>query len=72
MDYKKALTEYSPRGKVYIIWVPAHSGVVGIERVNVIALNGRELEAVNMTNAKPFDATKAEPLKNIPFSIFFS
>ena len=29
LDCKKALTEYSPRGKIYIIWVPGHSGVVG-------------------------------------------
>ena len=60
LDCKKALTEYSPRGKLHIIWVPAHSGVVGNERANVLALKGRELEAVNLTNAKPFDATKAE------------
>ena len=60
LDCKKALTEYSPRGKVHIIWVPGHSGGVGNERANVIALKGRELDVVNLTNAKPFDATKAE------------
>ncbi|KNC30999.1 hypothetical protein FF38_03161 [Lucilia cuprina] len=60
LDCKKALPEYSQRGKIYIIWVPGHSGAVGNERANVKALKGRELDVVNLTNAKPFDATKAE------------
>ena len=60
LDCKNKINAYSEHGKIRIIWVPAHSGVVGNERSNALAIKARELHSVSLENAKPFGATRKE------------
>lgn len=60
LECKRAINDYSARGRLRIIWVPGHCGVVGNERANSLATKARELHAVNLENAKPFGTTKNE------------
>ena len=54
LDCKTAINSYSEHGKVRIIWVPGHHGVRSNERANDLATKARELQEINLENAKPF------------------
>ena len=60
LDCKTAINSYSEHDKIRIIWVPGHHGVRGNERANDLATKARELQEINLENAKPFGATRSE------------
>ena len=60
---KEKINNFSSRGRIKIIWVPGHCGIVANEMANNLARGGSFLELVTLENAKPFQDLRAELIR---------
>lgn len=60
LDCINSINAFSQCGTIHPIWEPGHCGVRGDKRAKSLAVRAREIQSINIENAKTFGTTYPE------------